>query len=117
MNEELICIKVKDIIHLDIAVVAEEGKIINAEIRKHLSKEQCVTVDFEGIDLITTAFLNTAIGELYKDYKSEFLNKYLTILLQESDFNSLKLVIERAKDFYSDTASFNESAKKAFGDE
>jgi len=113
MNKENL-VYIRDFILSDIAVVAEDGKKVNAEIRKYLENDEPVVVDFEGVDLVNTAFLNTAIGELYKDYTSDFLNKYLTILLNESDFKSLKLVIERAKDFYNNTDSFNDSVKKIF---
>ncbi len=110
-------ILIKNFILSDIAVVAEDGKKINTEIRRYLDANESVIIDFDGIELVNTAFLNTAIGELYKDYTSDFLNEHLTILLNESDFKSLKLVIERAKDFYNDTDSFNDSVRKSFKDE
>jgi len=116
MSENIrICIK--DFISSDIAVVAEDGKKVNAEIRKCLVDSKHVTIDFEEVDLVNTAFLNTAIGELYKDYTSDFLNEYLKILINESDFTSLKLVIERAKEFYKNTDSFSNSVEKTFKDE
>ncbi len=51
---------------------------------------------------VLSTFLNNAIGTLYKDYTSDFLNANLKIVnLNEDDMFILRRVIKRAKDFYS----------------
>lgn len=61
-----------------------------------------VTVDFEGLTTVLSTFLNNAIGSLFKDYESDYLNKNLKIInLCEDDMFILRRVIKRAKEFYS----------------
>ena len=66
-----------------------------------VSDNNKVTIDFAGMKTVLSTFLNNAIGTLYKDYSSEYLNANLKIEnLCEDDLFILKRVIKRAKDFY-----------------
>ena len=57
-----------------------------------------IVIDFSNIDIITTAFLNNAIGKLYNIYDKEKLNQYISMKnISKSDLNLVKKVIERAK--------------------
>lgn len=57
-----------------------------------------IVIDFSNIDIITTAFLNNAIGKLYNIYDKEKLNQYISMKnISKSDLDLVKKVIERAK--------------------
>lgn len=67
---------------------------------------QVVHVDFSDMTTVLSTFLNNAIGTLYKDYTSEFLNENLKIEnLSDDDMFILKRVIKRAKEFYENQES------------
>lgn len=103
-------IKINDYVTLNQGITSEEGEPIYNMIIEALSKDEVVTLDFEGITFLTTAFLNVVIGALYKDYNSEQLQSKLHIEnISEETAARIKKVTTNAKSFYSDEAKFNET--------
>ena len=76
----------------------------------------CVRLSFEGVEDLTTAFLNSAIGQLYADHSEEELRRVL--LPPEGSpehLTRLKRVVDRAKEFFRDPERFHIAAAEAFG--
>lgn len=116
MEKSLPVINVHNIIQRDIAVSAEEGNKIYQRIIELFSQHETIILDFKGITLLTTAFLNAAIGQLYKTYTSEELNQRLKLQnVSQDDLLRFKTVIERAKEYFKDPKSFQETAEETFG--
>lgn len=93
-------IKIVEIIG-DRATDMRQGDEIYSLIVEQFHKKEKVTIDFAGLKTVLSTFLNNAIGTLYKDYSSEFLNENLKVAnLCQDDLFILKRVIKRAKDFY-----------------
>ncbi|WP_270599526.1 STAS-like domain-containing protein [Clostridium baratii] len=91
-------IKVKDVISSEFAVSPEDGDIIFNIIKSELDSQEKIAIDFQEIDLMTTAFLNNAIGKLYNIYNTQVLNEYIEIKnISSTDIKLLKKVIDRAK--------------------
>lgn len=89
---------VKDIIQSKIAVSPEKGELLFKYLFAHISEKKYVNLSFQGIDDITTAFLNKAIGNLYNHFSSEILNRHLSITeIDDLDKYLLQKVISRAK--------------------
>lgn len=85
----------------DRATDMQQGDAICTEIISGFEKQETVEIDFSGMKTVLSTFLNNAIGALYKDYSSDFLNQNLKISnLCDEDMFILKRVISRAKDFY-----------------
>ena len=60
-----------------------------------------VDIDFEGVNIYTTAFFNFAIAQLLKNYPPEYLNIHLRVLnLPPYGLQLLQAVIENGKSFY-----------------
>ena len=101
MNDKKIFISVYECIGEDSAISTEEGDSLHERIDKALNKGIHVQVSFKNIQLITTTFLNAAIGQLYKKYTSDQLNEKLEILnLEQTDKETLKKVISVAKQYF-----------------
>lgn len=110
---------VKNIIDSDIAVATDAGDKVFNEIVFHLSKKQPITLDFNDITILTTAFLNAAIGQLYSNesFSSEFLNDYLKVInVQSEDKPLFSMVIRSAKEYFKNKKGFEDSANNAFYD-
>lgn len=108
---------IKDIIESDIAVATEAGDKVFKEIVFHLNKKNKIVVDFIDISIVTTAFLNAAIGQLYsnEEFYSEFLNDYLKLInVQEEDQPLFAMVIKRAKEYFKDRKGFEGSVNHTF---
>lgn len=85
----------------DRATDMKQGDEIYTLIVEGFNKGEVVTVDFGGLTTVLSTFLNNAIGTLYKDYESGFLNRNLKIMnLCDDDLFILRRVIKRAKEFY-----------------
>lgn len=93
-------IKIVEIVG-DRATDMRQGDQIYSMIVEQFEKKEKVTIDFDGLKTVLSTFLNNAIGALYKDYSSEYLNENLKVAnLCQDDLFILKRVIKRAKDFY-----------------
>jgi len=84
------------------AVSDSDGQKIFEKIDNALKSGNSVVLDFINIDMLITAFLNTAIGQLYKEsYSVEFLKTNVkTINMKKEDKDILRTVLIRAKEYY-----------------
>lgn len=114
MNKEIKNLKIIDIIDRPIAVSSDDGEFVFKEIEKNIESGYFVFLDFEGIMLLTTAFLNSAIAPLYISYTSDQINEVLRLVnVEDEDKILFKKVIERAKEYFANRKEFENSAKKA----
>lgn len=91
-------IKVIDVIKSEFAVSPEDGDSLYVIIEQEIESYRKVSIDFDGIEIMTTAFLNNAIGKLYKNFDKSVLNEYIIMKnISESDIILLKKAIDRAK--------------------
>ncbi len=99
----------------DRATDMDQGDTIYNLIIAAFKNNDKVYIDFSDMTTILSTFLNNAIGALYKDYTSEYLNKNLIIQnLCDDDFFILKRVIKRAKEFYTNTQAITSVLDDAF---
>jgi hypothetical protein len=113
MKTQNMQILIKDVIKTNFAVTTEDGNSIFELIDLNLSKSKIVFLDFEGISLMTTAFLNSAIGQLYSNdtYSSDFLNSNLKLKnVQEQDKPLFALVVKRAKEYFANKQGFEKNS-------
>jgi hypothetical protein len=114
MAEKVMNIKIKDFISSEKAVSSDDGDILFNAINDEIKIGIVVELDFSGITMMTTAFLNSAIGQLYSLYNSEKLNRSIQLLNVETEDKILfKKVIDRAKEFFADRKGFEDSANDA----
>lgn len=106
-------ITVNSMITLNQGVTSEEGQPIYEAIIKFLKEGEVVTLDFEGVTFLTTAFLNVVIGTLYKDYSSEQLKDILKLKnVSPETASRIKRVTDNAKSFYADQESYNQTIEE-----
>ena len=91
-------------------VEVEDGQRVFELITKAFNDNKRVNLSFQNIEILTTAFLNTAVGQLYKDYSEDFIKENLTVSnISESGKISLKRVVDTAKQYYKDPDAINRS--------
>lgn len=91
-------ISIKNITESTLAVSAADGELVFNNVVEAFDKGEKVVLDFEGIDLTITAFMNASIGKLYGKYPTESIRELLDIVnLQNEEKQLLRIVIERAK--------------------
>lgn len=110
-------ISIKDIISSNFAVSTDDGDKIYGLLNLYFRKEEKVVLNFDGITLMTTAFLNAAIGQLYSNsqYSSDFLNNYISLVnVDEQDKHLFGLVVKRAKEYFANKDGFEKNTRDSF---
>lgn len=91
-------------------VEAEDGQKVFELIHKAFAEKKKVTLSFQNIQMLTTAFLNTAVGQLYKDFQEDFIRENLKVTeISESGKVALKRVVDTAKLYYKDPDALKRS--------
>lgn len=101
-NNEAIKIMVVEVIRSEVATSSKDGTILYGHIIHEFRLGRPVIVSFAGVKFLISAFLNTAIGLLYRDFDSDFLNSNLKVIeVTPSQRGIIRAVAENAKLFYS----------------
>ncbi len=78
-----------------------DGQKVYDVVHPELQRGRPVELDFEGVRVLVSLFLNAAIGRLLEDISTEELNRLLTISnLPPGGVETLKRVIENSNDYY-----------------
>ncbi len=110
---ETILFKLDELVSLHQGVTPDEAQPIYEKVAYNLGLGNIVELDFENIELATTAFLNVLIGTLYKDYTTEQLKGRLLLSHITVDLAArIKKVTDNAKLFYSNQQQYEESIEE-----
>lgn len=91
-------------------VEAEDGEKVFQVIVKTFKENKKVVLSFQNIEMLTTAFLNTAVGQLYKDFSEDFIRDHLKVEnISDSGKVALKRVVDTAKLYYKDPEALERS--------
>lgn len=98
-------------------VEADDGQKVYDLIKRIFLEKRSVTLSFLNVKMLTTAFLNTAIGQLYGEFSDEFIKNNLNVEhLSQSGVVSLKRVVETAKLYYKDPEAMQRSINEILGE-
>lgn len=103
---------IKDLIKTNFAVTTDDGNEVFNIVSQNLTNKESIILDFNGINLMTTAFLNAAIGQLYsnKEFSSDFLNSNLKLKnVPKQDKALFSMVVKRAKEYFANKESFEKN--------
>jgi hypothetical protein len=70
-------LKISQVIDSTTAIAPSKGISVHDMIKQALERQEIVFLNFEGMELMTTAFLNSAIGQLYSEFKPDILKKII----------------------------------------
>lgn len=113
-----IVISVFNLVGSGFCVEAKDGDAIFQAIEKALHQGQAVEISFQNVEMLTSAFLNTAIGQLYRDFSEETVRALVKVSdMEDADKALLRRVIETAKLYYKDPTWLEESVKRIMGEE
>ena len=88
-------------------VATDDGEIIFNQIKTALAAGKSVEVSFAGVESLSTAFLNSAIGDLVGVFSPDDLNARLKIEdMSDDDRDTLNRVIANAKRYYADPDNY-----------
>lgn len=110
-------LNIVNIVGSTFCVEANDGQKVYDLIQKVFQEKHKVTLSFLNVEMLTTAFLNTAVGQLYKDYPEELIKENLSVKdMSQSGLVSLKRVVDTAKLYYKDPEAMERSIRDILDD-
>lgn len=73
----------------------DDGDKLNFVIKNHLSNNEKVSINFQGISNVNSSFVNSAFIELLSDYSFIFIKKNISFTNTTKQINNL--ILERFK--------------------
>lgn len=113
----IIEIKVVEVVGHGLCVSSEDGQKLFDQINKNFKERQKVKLYFQDVSNLTSAFLNTAIGQLYGNFSEDFIKENLSVgYIEDDDAVILKRVVNRAKDYFRNPKPYEKAVKDVIGD-
>lgn len=116
--DETITLRIADIAGGGSCVASEDGDKVYDAIVAAIRAEKRIHLSFAGVQDLTSAFLNAAVGQLYKgDLPDDIIRSSLAPPIDASpeDLILLKRVVERAKEFFKNPEPFHRAAAEVMG--
>ena len=99
--------RVYEIVGSGICVAADDGQKVYDQIAAVIAAGRTVTLSFLNVEALTSAFLNTAIGQLYGELPEEDIRANLEVAdMTQEDLGLLKRVVDTAKAYFHDPERF-----------
>ncbi len=96
---------------------ADDGNKVYNLIKTALLNEKQVVIDFQNVEIVTSAFLNTATGQVYRDFDETKIKALLSVQnLSPEDTALLKRVNDTAKLYHKDPERLEKSIKEILGE-
>lgn len=103
-------IKLSEFGHNGSCVEAKNGEKVYPLIKQAINQNFKVKLLFSDIKTLTTAFLNTAIGQVYGEFSEEIVKAHLSVAeISNAQAITLKRVIDTAKQFYNNPEAIQNS--------
>ncbi len=103
-------IKLSGFGHNNSCVEAKDGEKVYPLIKQAIDENFKVKLLFSDIKTLTTAFLNTAIGQIYGEFSEEDVKSHLSVDdITNAQAITLKRVIDTAKQFYNNPDALQNS--------
>ncbi|UBV43255.1 STAS-like domain-containing protein [Deinococcus taeanensis] len=117
-SRETETIRIVDVVDTDICVTQADGERVFKRIYSAFQRGSNVVLSFRDVRFIISAFLNPAIGMLYKYYDSRYLNENLKVIDITVDQRAMvREVLRNAKEYYENQAEVNNSLNEAMNGE
>lgn len=103
MKQPLVAnVNVSELIGED-CLTQSDGEKLRKAITPMLNKAETVRVDFAGVRVLSSPFLNAAIGKLLQEFPPDLLNEHLKIVnVTNAGRALLERVVDNARMFYGD---------------
>jgi hypothetical protein len=110
-------INVYNIVGGEFCIEADEGQKVFDNIIKALKGDRKVMISFKNVTRVTTAFLNSAVGQLFKDYtEQDIMDKISYEDITDVDKMRVSRVYKNAKLYYEDPESMKKTIEDILGE-
>ena len=115
MVNRTILVKISSIVGGGICVSSDDGHKVHDVIHEIITSGDRAQISFASVTRMTTAFLNSAVGQLYGEFSEDFLKSRLAPPVDSEPWQlaRLKLVVDRAKMFFSADEAIRAAVRRA----
>lgn len=107
-------ISVHEVVGTRFCVATDDGEKVYHRLASVLMQNQRVSLSFRNVSLLTSAFLNAAVGNLYGKFDEEKIRSSLdTEEMTRDDAELLELVVDTAKKYFEDPERAERIAQRA----
>jgi STAS-like domain of unknown function (DUF4325) len=102
-----------------ICVTAQDGQIIYKLLHAAIESGDRIQLSFSGVTRMTTAFLNAAVGQLYGEFPIDKVRSQMLppIDAEPWQLSRLKLVVDRAKQYFENREKIDQLSRRILGSE
>jgi hypothetical protein len=112
-----VVINVFNIVGNSFCIEAGDGQKVFEMISKVLRDNKSVKISFQNVEMLTSAFLNVAVGQVYKDFSEDDIKKRVSVeQMAPDDMALLKRVTSTAKLYYKDPERMEKSINEIMGE-
>ena len=102
-----------EVVGSSFCVAASDGQKVCERLAPVIEQEHIAYLSFRNVTLLTSAFLNTAIGQLYGMFNEEQIRAALRVEDMDPDDKALlKRVVETAKSYFKNPARFDQAIRE-----
>jgi STAS-like domain of unknown function (DUF4325) len=113
-----IIVRAFDVIGSPLGVSSDDGQKVHDKIAPLLREGSKVSLSFDRIETIISAFLNAAIGQLYGEFPEERIRELFGVKdMSPEDLALLKRVVDNAKLYFKNRPQFDQAWHEELGRE
>ncbi len=110
-------VNIYSIVGNSFCVDAEDGEKVFEALKKILEQNNKAVISFLNVEMLTSAFLNTAVGRLYGFFDYEKIKASLSVKnISDDDRLLLKKVTDTAKAYYKDKKKIEKIEDEILGE-
>lgn len=104
---------IRDVIGCPVAISTEKAQRVYRLLEEKIGRGEVVELSFEGIESVITAFLNTAVGQLYGKFPAQELQRQLRVTHASPDvLVMLKRTTDNAKRFFKNPEPYRQAYRE-----
>ena len=108
MSEE-IRISIFEVVGSSLCVASDDGQKVYDRLNAALEADRDVALSFYNVTTLTSAFLNSAIGQLYRTFSEKQIRSLLKVEnMEQDDLALLKRVVDNAKLYFKEPRRFDQ---------
>lgn len=107
-----VTINIYSIVGDALCVSAEDGEKVFERIEEAIKQGKKVVLNFQNVEMLTSAFLNTAVGKMYGAFDEQEIKNALSVTsMKPEDMALLKRVTDMAKQYFKDPELMDKAIK------
>ena len=113
-----VTISIFEVVGSSLCVASGDGQKVYNRIAALLEQDHRVLLSFRNVSTLTSAFLNTAIGQLYGTFTEDRIRTLLRVEdMEADDVALLRRVVDTAKRYFQDPERFKNVVREVLEDD